>query len=146
MYFLDFFAGIGLFRLGLEQAGWTCKGHCEIDKYANMSYQAMHRIKEGEWFEEDITKVSAQSLPLHNDFVVAAKPVCKANCRVDLWTGGFPCQDVSMAGERRGLYGERTGLFFEFVRLLRERGDHKPWSSTFAMQKHLSGGGFLAAA
>ena len=126
MYFLDFFAGIGLFRLGLEQAGWTCKGHCEIDKYANMSYQAMHRIKEGEWFEEDITKVSAQSLPLHNDFVVAAKPVCKANCRVDLWTGGFPCQDVSMAGERRGLYGERTGLFFEFVRLLRERGDHKP--------------------
>lgn len=109
MYFLDFFAGIGLFRLGLEQAGWTCKGHCEIDKYANMSYQAMHRIKEGEWFEEDITKVSAQSLP-----------------DVDLWTGGFPCQDVSMAGERRGLYGERTGLFFEFVRLLRERGDYKP--------------------
>lgn len=82
MYFLDFFAGIGLFRLGLEQAGWTCKGHCEIDKYANMSYQAMHRIKEGEWFEEDITKVSAQSLP-----------------DVDLWTGGFPCQDVSMAGK-----------------------------------------------
>ena len=109
MYFLDFFAGIGLFRLGLEQAGWTCKGHCEIDKYANMSYQAMHHIKEGEWFEEDITKVSAQSLP-----------------DVDLWTGGFPCQDVSMAGERRGLYGERTGLFFEFVRLLRERGYHKP--------------------
>ena len=70
MYFLDFFAGIGLFRLGLEQAGWTCKGHCEIDKYANMSYQAMHHIKEGEWFEEDITKVSAQSLP-----------------DVDLWTG-----------------------------------------------------------
>ncbi len=72
MYFLDFFAGIGLFRLGLEQAGWTCKGHCEIDKYANMSYQAMHHIKEGEWFEEDITKVCAKSLP-----------------DVDLWTGGF---------------------------------------------------------
>ena len=91
-----------------RQAG-PAKGNCEIDKYANMSYQAMHHIKEGEWFEEDITKVSAQSLP-----------------DVDLWTGGFPCQDVSMAGERRGLYGERTGLFFEFVRLLRERGYHKP--------------------
>ena len=129
MYFLDFFAGIGLFRLGLEQAGWTCKGHCEIDKYANMSYEAMHNPKEDEWFEKDITKVRADSLP-----------------DVDLWAGGFPCQDVSMAGERKGLYGERTGLFFEFVRLLRERGDHKPWSSTFAMQKHLSGGGFLAAA
>ncbi len=53
MYFLDFFAGIGLFRLGLEQAGWTCKGHCEIDKHANMSYQAMHRIKEGEDYTEN---------------------------------------------------------------------------------------------
>lgn len=109
MYFLDFFAGIGLFRLGLEQAGFICRGHCEIDKYANMSYQAMHKPKEGEWFEKDITKVRAESLP-----------------DVDLWTGGFPCQDVSMAGERRGLYGERTGLFFEFIRLLRERGNHKP--------------------
>ena len=109
MYFLDFFAGIGLFRLGLEQAGFTCKGHCEIDKYANMSYEAMHNPKEDEWFEKDITKVRADSLP-----------------DVDLWVGGFPCQDVSMAGERKGLYGERTGLFFEFVRLLKERGDNKP--------------------
>ena len=73
----------------------------------------------GEWFEKDITKVRAESLP-----------------DVDLWTGGFPCQDVSMAGERRGLYGERTGLFFEFIRLLREGGNHKPVSSTFATQKH----------
>ena len=71
MYFLDFFAGIGLFRLGLEQAGFTCKGHCEIDKYANMSYEAMHNPKEDEWFEKDITKVRADSLP-----------------DVDLWTGG----------------------------------------------------------
>ena len=74
-----------------------------------MSYKAMHHPKESEWFEEDIRKVCAESLP-----------------NVDVWTGGFPCQDVSMAGERKGLYGERTGLFFEFVRLLRERGDNKP--------------------
>lgn len=83
----------------------------------------------GEWFEKDITKVRAESLP-----------------DVDLWTGGFPCQDVSMAGERRGLYGERTGLFFEFIRLLREGGNHKPVSSTFATQKHPMDGGFLATA
>lgn len=69
----------------------------------------MHHPKESEWFEEDIRKVCAESLP-----------------NVNVWTGGFPCQDVSMAGERKGLYGERTGLFFEFVRLLRERGDNKP--------------------
>ena len=107
--FLDFFSGIGLFRLGLEQAGFICKGHCEIDKYANLSYEAMHKPKEDEWFEKDITKVSAKSLP-----------------DVDLWAGGFPCQDVSMAGKRKGLYGERTGLFFELIRLLRECGNNKP--------------------
>lgn len=107
--FLDFFAGIGLFRLGLEQAGMKCKGHCEIDKYANLSYDAMHQPKEGEWFEKDIIKISAEGIP-----------------DVDLWAGGFPCQDVSVAGERKGLFGERTGLFFEFIRLLRERGDNKP--------------------
>ena len=81
--FLDFFSGIGLFRLGLEQAGFECMGHCEIDKYANRSYQAMHHPKESEWFAEDICKVSASSLPRHNGYAVAAKLVCRANCRVE---------------------------------------------------------------
>lgn len=124
--FLDFFAGPavcvanqpnmaaakqckGLFRLGLEQAGMKCKGHCEIDKYANLSYEAMHQTEEGEWFEKDITQISAEGIP-----------------DVALWAGGFPCQDASVAGGRKGLLGERTGLFFEFIRLLRERGDNKP--------------------
>ena len=69
-----------MFRLGLEQAGFICMGHCEIDKYANKSYQAMHHPKEDEWFAEDISKVSADSIP-----------------DVDLWTGGFPCQDSSLS-------------------------------------------------
>lgn len=107
--FLDFFAGIGLFRLGLEQAGFRCRGHCEIDKYANLSYNAMHQPKGDEWFGKDITKISADSLP-----------------DVDLWAAGFPCQNLSAAGNREGLHGERSGLFFELVRLLRERGDHLP--------------------
>ncbi len=68
----------------------------------------MHQPKEDEWFEKDIIKVSAESIP-----------------DVDVWTAGFPCQDVSIAGERKGLLGHRTGLFFEFVRLLREC-DNKP--------------------
>ena len=42
MRFFDFFAGIGGFRLGMELAGHVCVGHCEIDKYAEMSYRAMH--------------------------------------------------------------------------------------------------------
>ncbi len=84
-------------------------GHCEIDKHANKSYQAMHHPKGGEWFAEDISKVSADSLPA-----------------VDLWAGGFPCQDASMSGKRCGIHGARTGLFFEFTRLLRECGSDKP--------------------
>ena len=84
-------------------------GHCEIDKYANKSYQAMHYLKGDEWFAEDISKVSADSIP-----------------DVDLWTGGFPCQDSSLSGKRCGIHGSRTGLFFEFTRLLRERGEYKP--------------------
>ena len=43
MKFFDFFAGIGGFRLGMEMAGHECVGHCEIDKYANKSYIAMHK-------------------------------------------------------------------------------------------------------
>ena len=84
-------------------------GHCEIDPFANKSYQAMHQPKEGEWFEKDISKVSADSIP-----------------DVHLWTAGFPCQDASASGKRAGIHGARTGLFFEFVRLLRERGENKP--------------------
>ena len=89
---LDFFAGIGLFRLGLEQAGFRCRGHCEIDRFANLSYNAMHQPKGDEWFGKDITKVRAESLP-----------------DVALWVGGFPCQDCSVGagGNRKGLRGER---------------------------------------
>ena len=45
--FIDLFSGIGGFRLGMEQAGHTCLGHCEIDKFAEKSYRAMHEVKEG---------------------------------------------------------------------------------------------------
>ena len=56
MRFFDFFAGIGGFRLGMEMAGHECVGHCEIDKYANMSYNAMHHPKESEvYFDNDFT-------------------------------------------------------------------------------------------
>lgn len=46
MTFLDFFSGIGNFRLGMEQAGHKCVGFCEIDKFAVMSYTSMHLITE----------------------------------------------------------------------------------------------------
>ena len=66
MTFLDFFSGIGGFRAGLELCGMKCKGHCEIDKYANRSYAAIFDIKEDEWYGEDITKVKPEELPRVN--------------------------------------------------------------------------------
>lgn len=57
MTFLDLFSGIGGFRLAMEQARHTCVGHCEIDKYANKSYIAMHKPRECEWYADDITRI-----------------------------------------------------------------------------------------
>ena len=56
MTFLDFFSGVGGFRKGFELCGMVCKGHCEIDKFADRSYRAIHDVKEDEWYGEDITK------------------------------------------------------------------------------------------
>jgi DNA (cytosine-5)-methyltransferase 1 len=102
MNFLDLFSGIGGFRLGLEIAGHTCIGHCEKDKYANLAYNAMHKPKEGEWFAADITTIKPGDIP-----------------RADIWTFGFPCQDISIAGRQKGLEGTRSGLFYKVIELLK---------------------------
>ena len=61
--FIDMFSGIGGFREGLTRAGgFTCVGHCEIDKYANRSYNALFDTK-GEWFVEDARKTSLHIVP-----------------------------------------------------------------------------------
>ena len=63
MTFLDFFSGVGGFRKGFELCGMVCKGHCEIDKFADRSYRAIHDVKEDEWYGEDITKTESADLP-----------------------------------------------------------------------------------
>lgn len=100
--FIDLFSGIGGFRLGMEMAGHKCLGHCEIDKFANNSYIEMHKPKEGEWYESDITRVRASDIP-----------------RADVWCFGFPCQDISVAGKQKGFSGNRSSLFFTVTRLIR---------------------------
>ncbi len=104
MKFIDFFAGIGGFRLGMEMAGNECVGHCEIDKFADKSYMAMHEVKEGEWYADDITRVEPGELP-----------------EADCYCFGFPCQAFSIAGNRRGFEDTRGTLFFEVMRLAKER-------------------------
>ena len=95
------FAGIGGFRSGLTRAGgFRCVGHCEIDKYANASYQAIYEPGKEERYYPDATQIDSADLP---DF--------------DLLCGGFPCQAFSQAGRRRGFADARGTLFFEIARI-----------------------------
>ena len=99
------FAGIGGFRAGLDRAGgFQCVGHCEIDKYADASYRAIHDIRREERYYPDARKIDPNDLP---DF--------------DLLCGGFPCQAFSSAGRRKGFEDTRGTLFFEIARLAQAR-------------------------
>ncbi len=99
MRFADLFCGIGGFRLALERAGAECVYANDNDKFACQVYR--RHWDDGTLDERDIRDV--ESLP-----------------EVDLVTGGWPCQDLSVAGKRAGLGGERSGLFWEMMRLVRE--------------------------
>ena len=123
--FLDFFSGVGGFRHGLELAGMKCIGFCEKDKFARKSYEAMYDTK-GEWFHDDITTIDSTRIP-----------------KADLWCAGSPCQNVSIAGKRAGLYGERSGLFFTFVELIKsQKEEDKPeWILLENVKGLLSSGG-----
>ena len=101
MKFLDLFAGIGGFRIGMESAGHECIGFCEIDKFARASYKAIHDTK-GEIELHDITTVSDDTI--------------RGIGHVDVICGGFPCQAFSIAGARRGFEDTRGTLFFEIAR------------------------------
>ena len=101
MKFLDLFAGIGGFRLGMESAGHECVGFCEIDKFARTSYKAIHDTT-GEVEMHDITTVT-------DEFI-------RGIGRVDVICGGFPCQAFSIAGKREGFNDTRGTLFFEIAR------------------------------
>ena len=105
MRFLDVFAGIGGFRMGLENAGFTCIGHIEIDKYARASYEAIYDIKENEYDKEDITEIE--------DFT-------ELKGKYELLCGGFPCQSFSFAGKRKGFNDTRGTMFFYLAKILEQ--------------------------
>lgn len=126
MKFIDFFAGIGGFRRGMELEGHECVGFCEFDKFAVASYTSMHLItqeqreflskmplkqrqkeilkeeyRNGEWYANDIRRVYAGDIP-----------------KTDCWCFGFPCQDISVAGKQLGFQGNRSSLFFRVMYLI----------------------------
>ena len=99
------FAGIGGFRAGLTRAGgFQCIGHCEIDKFAEASYRAIHHLEREECYFQDARAINPNDLP-----------------EFDLLCGGFPCQAFSYAGKRQGFADARGTLFFEISRLAKVR-------------------------
>ena len=104
--FVDLFAGVGMARMGMEQAGFKCVYTCEFDKHKRKGYEIIHgNIPEG----CDIRDVRAIDIP-----------------RADVWFFGAPCQDFSIAGLRKGLGGDRSSLISEVFRLIEEKGKDKP--------------------
>ena len=106
MRFAELFAGAGGLSMGLEWAGHECVWHAEIEPHARAVLR--HR-----W----------PTVPLYGDVTqLDGKALVAAHGPIDLLTGGSPCQDLSVAGKRAGLEGERSGLFHQQVRLWRETG------------------------
>lgn len=91
------FAGIGGFDLGFEQAGFTTKWQVEIN--------------------DTCRAVLADRFP-HAQQFTDVRTCLPDLSPVDVIVGGFPCQDVSIAGKRRGLAGKRTGLFFDALHIV----------------------------
>lgn len=104
MNVLDLFSGIGGFSLGLERAGMRTVAFCEIDPFCR-------RVLAKHWpratIYEDVRELTASRL--ESDGI-----------RPDVICGGFPCQDISVAGKGAGIEGERSGLWKEFYRLIGE--------------------------
>lgn len=118
---LDLFAGAGGFTLAGEMAGrFETVAFCEIDKHAQ---KVLRKNWPGVPVFGDVTKLRGADVD-----------------HVDLITGGFPCQDVSLAGKQKGtIDGERSSLFGEILRLASETG--RPWLLMENVEHLISGGG-----
>ena len=98
--FIDLFCGLGGFRLAFEKVGGECVFSSDIDEPVQKTYE----MNFGEIPQGDITKIEAKDIPDH-----------------DILCAGFPCQPFSTAGRRLGFEDTRGTLFFEVVRILKEK-------------------------
>ncbi len=98
--FIDLFAGIGGFRIAMQNLGGKCIFSSEIDKYAQITYDKNF----GEVPFGDITKIDEKKIPEH-----------------DILCAGFPCQSFSIAGRRKGFDETRGTLFFDIARIIKEK-------------------------
>lgn len=107
--FAEFFAGIGLMRLGLERAGWTIAFANDIDPKKLEMYRLAFPDAEQHYLVRDVHTLAPEELPT-----------------VELATASFPCTDLSLAGAREGLRGKQSSAFWGFVRALEKMGERRP--------------------
>ncbi len=107
--FAEFFAGVGLMRMGLEQQGWSADFANDID-------EQKHEMYCGQFDEDWVPFIVDDIHTLHADKVPT----------VTLATASFPCNDLSLAGARAGLNGGSSSSFWGFIRILRDLGERRP--------------------
>lgn len=105
----EFFAGIGLMRIGLEQAGWNIVWANDIDEDKMRMYQGHFTNDDACFHLGDVHALDPNNIPT-----------------VSLATASFPCNDLSLAGARRGLAGQHSGAFWGFVDSLKGMGRRRP--------------------
>jgi DNA (cytosine-5)-methyltransferase 1 len=104
LYVLDLFSGIGGFSLGLERAGFETAAFCEV-------LPKPRHLLAHHW----------PTVPIYDDVrTLTAERLAADGIAVDAICGGFPCQDISLAGKGAGIEGERSGLWREYARLVGE--------------------------
>ena len=108
--FAEFFAGIGLMRMGLERQGWNISFSNDIDPQKHEIYKGQFHDTENHFVLNDIHNLNADDVP-----------------SVTLATASFPCNDLSLAGARSGLNGKHSSAFWGFIKIIREMGDRKPY-------------------
>lgn len=106
----EFFAGIGLVRAGLEGAGFKVVWANDYEPSKKEMYEGNFGTDGHEFALGDVAKVKAKDLP----------------ASIDLAWASFPCTDLSLAGDRKGLAGKQSGTFYEFARIISEMKDAKP--------------------
>ena len=127
---LSLFSGIGAFEVALDELGieWELDHYCEIDKYACQSYNCIHGTTDEDNLK-DVTNIDYSKIG-----------------DIDLVTYGFPCQDISLAGNQKGFFDEdgnltRSGLFFNAADVIRHT---NPKFAIFENVKNLTGKKFKA--
>ena len=122
MRVLDLFSGIGGFSLGLERAGMETVAFCEIDPFC-----------------QKVLKKHWSDVPIYNDVTELTNERLKSDGinGIDVVTGGFPCQDISISGRLQGFDGERSSLWSELIRIV---GEVRPSYAIFENVRNLLNG------